>query len=204
MVIRIKDLIAVLRKPQTTSADLVRALDAARREAATIEAGREEAVRAYNAGLLDLDEPQLKALAARRSDAEVARDRVQHLIQSLEVRIEETRAAEVEAAFQAELSAINAEAERVAHLIRTRYPKLAGELVDLLKQISAVDRKIEPMNRKLSERGEAQIEDVQARGLPKELTSHSLRHTIWGGVRLPEIEGFSPGWEVTRWNAATL
>lgn len=200
MASKIKDLIARLRRPNAPSADLAAALHDARGVLAAAEAAMAEADRAYSAGLLEHDAEQLQAIKVAREAATIDRDRAAVLVASLQDRLVQAEAAEAAAAFEARRAAVDAEAERVAAKIRNTYPKLAGELVALLKDISKADRAINAMNQDLVRSGVPILADVQRRALPQPKSMHAMAPSIWGNTILQPIDGFAPGWEVTPYN----
>lgn len=197
MASKIKDLIARFRRPGVGSTDVEATLVEARSVLAASEAAVVEADRAYSAGLLEHDAERLRAIKADREAAVVERDRATALVASLETRLAEMRAAEVEAALQADIAKANAEAERVADRIRTRYPVVARELVSILRDITAADMAVVAMNERLAGLGRAgeALADVQTRGLPSRGPSNTAP-TIWGFTRLEDLDDFAPGWHV--------
>lgn len=206
MASKIRDLIARFRRPEAGSDELAATLEDARAVLAATEAAMTEADQAYSSGLLEHDAEQLQAFRAQRDAAAVERDRAIALVSSLEARLVQTRDAEAEAALQAEIASVNAEADRVADKIRARYPALARELVGLLKEISAADRKVSAMNERLARMGRPVnfMDDVQARGLPRPESTQHMAHSIWGHTHLVEMGEFAPGWEVTALNYREL
>lgn len=206
MASKIKELIARFRRPEAGSDELAATLEDARAVLAATEAAMAEADRAYSSGLLEHDAEQLQAFRAQRDAAAVERDRAIALVSSLEARLAQTRDAEAEATLQAEIASVDAEADRVADKIRARYPALARDLVALLKEISATDRKVSAMNERLTRMGRhaSLMADVQTRGLPQPVSNHSMPPSIWGHTLLVEMGEFAPGWEVTALNYREL
>lgn len=165
----LSDLVAIFKRPSAKAAELDLALSDARLALDEAEARKLRAERSYTAGLLDAGDAELQKLRSSREDAILGRDRAAALVSSLEARLTETRIAEEAAAFRAERNELDARAARIAERIKTDYPRLARELVNLLKDIGPTDRQIIAMNSRIATRndGTPLIVDVQSRGLPQ-------------------------------------
>jgi hypothetical protein len=113
------------------------AIDAADRTA------EEERNRALDPAL----SPDPKAARAAMEDAQFAADRLRTLLPRLQARHSEVGASEHLAAWREEFARVQAERDKLVEELRTVYPAVVEQLVDLFRRIAAIDQEVSHVNR---------------------------------------------------------
>jgi hypothetical protein len=92
---------------------------------------------------------EIQAAESRLTNSRIDLDRATAMQAELTRRIEEAEANEKRAALQAEIDAVNAEADACAKALRKDYARLANSLADILELLQRSDTAVAAMNTKL-------------------------------------------------------
>lgn len=153
---------AALLEPTTTAA---LALLIPEVEKASAQAGRaydEEAKRARDPSISDEDAARAGAALL---DLGLKRDRLAAAIGKLKERESAVREAEIEAAIDREYQAAKAERDQLVEDLKTKWPSLESEMVELLRRMHASDARIGRSNASRSGKDLLMPADRIARGL---------------------------------------
>lgn len=162
----IKALIGISQKGDATTAEIATALASACAEIDGAERARAEAARAYQDGLLSLDEAALAALVADQQAAAIRRDRATALVAALEEKLATAHAQDAEAERHTRYKAAVKAANEAARALKT-YPALAAPLIALMRQVAEAEVLVNTANADLPE-GAVAVEspEIRVRGLP--------------------------------------
>lgn len=195
MLITLKSLLGVHRKPDATATEIDGALAGARAEIEAAERAGAEADAAYRDGLLRLEEHELEKLIADRQTATVRRDRAVALVAALTERLAVSQAAEDQAERRARYDGARKAQAAAAKVLATEYPKLARGLVGVLRTLAEADALAQSANEALPDGVDVlvTVEGMARRepNVPERIVSDE-RFTAWcglGGHRLdPEVQ----------------
>lgn len=191
-----KTIVNLLRKQNASASDLRQALaaidvDDAERSADELEAARRRV-------LIEGDDRELAEVDERIVVANRQIERLVAARQELESRLAAAELAEAAAALDAERDAAEKEIAATAKVVRDRYPKLAGEMVELLSRLEAADELAETVTAKLRAAGRAERLDGAHARLWSETTSFNPSLRFWklsGEITLPRfLDDWAPGW----------
>lgn len=189
-----KRFLDLIRSPKPSSADLRAALDANDVEAAQAEHDR---LRAEHADLLmDGDDTTLDALEARIAAARRQVERTTIIRDQLTAGLADAELREAAEALSAERKAVEAEAGAVAKAIKVQYPKLAGDLRELLERLAASERAVAAVNTRLHEAGRSDevLTPVETRAYPLGPHEYGPARSLLTRTALAAIPGRSAGW----------
>lgn len=142
----LRSLIGVHHKGDATVAEIETALAGAHAEISAAEHARAEAVAAYKAGLLALEDEQAQRLVADREAAELRRDRALALVEALTEKLTSTRAAEEQAGRRAAYEAADKAQAAAVKVLAADYPRHARALAELLRVVAEADALAEVAN----------------------------------------------------------
>ena len=158
----LRTLIGVHHKGDATAAEIETALAGAHAEISAAEHARAEAVAAYKAGLLALDDDQAQRLVAAREAAELRRDRALALVEALTEKLVAARAAEEQAGRRARYEAAEKAQAAAAKVLAAEYPRQARALAELLRVVAEADALAQDANAELPA-GAERLPSVEAR-----------------------------------------
>lgn len=180
----LRSLIGVHQKGDATAAEIEAALAGAHAEISAAERAEAEAVAAYKAGLLALDDDQAQRLVAAREAAELRRDRAGALVEALTEKVAAARAAEDQAGRRARYEAAGKAQAAAAKALAAEYPRHAQALAELLRVVAEADALAEDANAELLA-GAERLPSVEARvrrepNVPGRVLSDAV-FTAWCG-----------------------
>jgi hypothetical protein len=190
----------LIRKPATTSAEMkeklarLRAEDPAPR-GADLELERRRLLFEGDDKAVDKIEA---AIALNLRDAE----RYDTALTELETRIAAAEIAENAAALTAERDAVEAEAQSVAKLLATEYPKAANIIVSLLTRLIKAEQAVIDVNAKLVSAGREgeRLAEVEWRVLDYPRGQYGEGFRLWNCTRLRgDLGDVAPGWPPKEW-----
>ena len=91
--------------------------------------------------------PDPKTARVAMEDAQFAADRLRTLLPRLQARHSEVGASEHLAAWREEFARVQAERDKLVEELRTVYPAVVEQLVDLFRRIAAIDQEVSQVNR---------------------------------------------------------
>lgn len=188
-----KRFLDLLRSPKPSSAELRTAIAENDVEAAQAEHARLNAQHAEL--LMEGDDKTLDALEARISAARRQVERVTIVRDQLHASLAEAEAREAAEILTAERGAAEAEAEAVAKVLRTTYPKMVADMVAVLARLEASEQAVRDVNAKLlkAERGDELVAEVETRTFPLAPHTYGPAMSIGNRTRLPAIDGITGG-----------
>ncbi|QRE78259.1 hypothetical protein [Methylobacterium aquaticum] len=135
----LKSLIGVVRAPDAPSSELESALASAEAQVTAAAGEVSEAEAAYQAGLLDSDDAGLARLRSAREAASVKQERAAALVTALRQRIAAVQVQEDEAGRRERYAAAKRASAAAGKVLATEYPRLARDLVAVLRQVAEAD-----------------------------------------------------------------
>jgi hypothetical protein len=188
------NILRLLRSSEASSNELRVALPAIN----VLDARRElDRLHAQRPSILVLrDDRKLAAHDTAIAKARVEYDRVIAEQAALETKIAATEAQEHESAVMAARDKAEQEAQDVAKILKSRYPKLAAELVALLERLMKAESVVRDANASLVALGrpELTLSPVEERSLPAPQGEWHSAHSIVTKTTLRNIPGISQGW----------
>ncbi|OWV79572.1 hypothetical protein ATY77_26660 [Rhizobium sp. R634] len=181
----------VLGKPDAGSIELraaLAAIDLAPLNQAVTFAEKKRAVL-----LLDGTEAQLDKQDEILKAATRERDRVIAAHAELSRRLAEAEKREASEAFEAEISAVKADATETVDLLLTRFPGLQNEMTAIFRRVAASEERTRAMNEKLIAAGRSDLlPGVEATAFPPPPGQYEKLHSILRSVLMPVPS--APGW----------
>jgi DNA repair exonuclease SbcCD ATPase subunit len=146
--------------------------------------------------LLTGSDDDLGSVEQRLGAAAVRLERAHAQTRELQRRVDEADAAENRAAIDRERDRAEAEAAACAAELKRSYPKLATQLVGLLRRLHAAEEAVTKVNRALYETGRLteSLSPVEPRALPVAPNLYAPAYSVLKHTQLRELDGVAPGW----------
>lgn len=135
----------------TNTEAAAKTLTAAHTAVTAAEAEATAAESAYRDSLTTEDIRELERLAQRKLTATVSLDRARAILEAAEIRHAAAASADAESERQARYDAAATKAEAAAKKLRKDYPKLAGGIRDLLRELAEAEQAVREANAELPE-----------------------------------------------------
>jgi hypothetical protein len=145
------NILSLLKRPATTSADLRAKRDAI--DIAALDAAITAAEDERRKLLLDGDDAAIRKAEAAIATAKLERERAEAALDALDGAIVAAEKAELHARLDADLADVSKRANAMEARLRSEYPKLTAQLVQLLSDLWEVEKGVYAINDRLGDSG---------------------------------------------------